>query len=115
MNKGEKWQVKKPVLQLQYAKKLPPQVKGVYRVNGRIMEIRLRTGNQIKNMSILNTYAPRNGYPSEVIQEYWNNVDAYISLIPINHIKIWCTDNNGQLTRNSQNESNVGPWTIGKC
>ena len=78
------------------------------------MEIRLRTGNQIKNMSILNTYAPHNGYPSEVIQEYWNNVDAYISLIPISHIKIWCTDNNGQLTRNSRNESNVGPWAIGK-
>ena len=39
-------------------KSLPPFVKGIYRTNGRIMEIRLKTGNSIKNVSILNTYAP---------------------------------------------------------
>ena len=36
-------------------------VKGIYKANGRIMEIRLKTGNSIKNLSILNTYAPHIG------------------------------------------------------
>ena len=43
-------------------KKLLPIVTGIYKINGRIMEIRLKTGKSINNISILNTYAPHMGY-----------------------------------------------------
>ena len=77
------------------------------------MEIRLKTGNSIKNISIINTYAPHIGYPTEIIEEYWKYIEAYTSLIPNNLIKIWCTDNNGQLSRNETNQKYIGKWTMG--
>ena len=90
---------------------LIPNVKGIYKTNGRIMEIRIKTGNSIKNISILNTYAPHVGYPAETIKQYWDMVNAYISLIPNNLIRLWCTDNNGQLSKTDNN--NIGPWALG--
>ena len=76
------------------------------------MEIRLKTGNSIKNISILNTYAPHIGYPAETIENYWKYIEAYTSLIPNNLVKIWCTDNNGQLSQNTANNKYIGKWTL---
>ena len=78
------------------------------------MELRLKTGKNIKDILILNTYAPHMGYKIEHIQKYWNKINAYISLIPKKYIRMWCTDNNGQLRRNDTNENNIGNWTLGK-
>ena len=93
-------------------KTILPLVKGIYRTNGRIMEIRLKTGKSIKDISILNTYTPHTGYPIEYINRYWGKVKAYISLIPNKLIKIWRTDNNGQLCRNDANQTNKH-WAMG--
>ena len=79
-----------------------------------MVEIRLKTGNATKDISILNTYAPHNGYPVEIINRYWEDINAYTSLLPQNLIKIWCTDNNGQLSNNDTNTQNIGKWTVGK-
>lgn len=38
--------------------KLTDNIIQLNRINSRVMEIRLRTGGKIKNISILNTYAP---------------------------------------------------------
>ena len=76
------------------------------------MEIRLKTGNSIKNLSILNTYAPHIGYHAETLKLYWGMVIAYTSLIPNNLVRVWRTDNNGQLQKTDNN--NVGPWAMWK-
>ena len=94
-------------------KTLPPFVKGIYRADGRIVEIRLKTGDPIKNISILNTYAPHIGYPTDTMKEYWEYIAAYTSLIPNNLVKIWRTDNNGQLSQNETNKKYIGKWTMG--
>ena len=73
-----------------------------------MVEIRLKTGNSIKNLSILNSYVPNIGYPTETIDKYWVYVEAYISLIPNNMVKIWRADNNGQLRRNGTNSNYIG-------
>merc|ERR1712105_258540 len=85
-------------------------VKTIQKIDGRTMEMRIHTGGSIKDISIFNTYAPHTGYSTDVIQKYWDKTNAYISLIPRKYIKIWCTDNNGQLYRKEQNEQNVGTW-----
>ena len=89
---------------------LIPLIKNVIRTNGRLMEIRLKTGNLIKSLSIINTYAPHKGYKQETIENYWNTTRAYLSLIPKNLTKIWGTDNNGQIARNEDNKNYVGEW-----
>ena len=49
-------------------KSLLPFVKGIYRTNEGIMEIRHKTGKSIKRISILNSYAPHIGYPTETLE-----------------------------------------------
>ena len=56
---------------------------------------------------------PPHRIPGGNIGKYWEYMDAYISLIPNNLIKIWRTDNNGQLSRNDTNSQYVGKWTLG--
>ena len=91
----------------------PPFVKGIYSKNGRTMEIRLKTGNSIKNISILNSYAPHTGYPTETIEEYLKYMESYTSLVPNNLVKIWCADNDGQLSQNETSEKYIRKWTLG--
>ena len=90
-----------------------PFAKGIYRINGRKIEIRLKTGKSIKNISILNTYAAHIGYPTDALAKYWEYIEAYISLLPKNPIKIRRNDNNGQLSRNDANYNYIGKWTTG--
>ena len=86
-------------------------VKGIYKINGRLTELRLKTGKSIEDISILNPYAPHIGYPITHINNYWGTANAYISLIPNKLVRIRRTDNNGQLGGNETNQSNIGPWT----
>ena len=77
------------------------------------MEIRIKTSKSVKDISILNTYAPHAGYKIETLKNYWNNTNAYISLIPQKYLKIWRSDNNGQVYQNEANSYNIGKWALG--
>ena len=44
---------------------LVPYIKTIHKINGRIMEIRIKTDKSLKDLSILNTYAPHMGYSAE--------------------------------------------------
>ena len=87
-------------------------IQKVIRINGRIMEIRLKTGLKNQTLSILNTYAPHMGYQNEQINAYWATLNQYIDAIPNTYIRIWCTDNNGQISKPSNSNNNIGPWTL---
>ena len=50
-------------------------------------------------------------YEKEEIEEYWAKIQKYIKTIPNNLIKMWCTDNNGQIAQNDTCNS-IGKWTI---
>ena len=92
---------------------LTQHIQKIIRVSGRIMEIRLKTGLGNKILSILNTYAPHMGYQTEQINTYWTTLNQYIDSIPNTHIRMWCTDNNGQITKpTNTNTNNIGPWTL---
>ena len=83
----------------------------INRIDKRIIEIRLKTGKSIKNISILNSYAPHMSYDKEEIKEYWARIQKYIDTIPNNLIKMWRADNNGQIAQNDTCNS-IGKWTI---
>ena len=79
------------------------------------MEIRLKTGLKNQTLSILNSYAPHMGYQIEQINSYWYTLNQYIDAIPKTYIPMWCTDNNGQISKPSNTTSNnIGIWTLAK-
>ena len=59
----------------------------INRVNGIIMEILLKTGNNIPNISILNTYAPHMGYNTTEINDYWGDINNYLNIISTKLVK----------------------------
>ena len=83
----------------------------VNRVNNRIMEIRIKTGKNLQNINILNTYAPDMNHNDNDIYQYWQQVERLIEKIPKKITQIWCTDNNGQIARNGNNKNHIGKWT----
>ena len=87
-------------------------IKNIFRISSRIMELRIQTGKKVANISILNTYAPRNNYPNTQIYDYWALVNSHIPNIPHKLIRIWCTDNNGQVSQNNHNDKYIGPWRM---
>ena len=86
----------------------------VNRINNRIMEIRIKTGKHMRNINILNTYAPDMNHNNDEINQYWQEVERLIDKIPKKITQIWRTDNNGQIARNKNNKDHIGKWTIGK-
>ena len=73
----------------------------------------MKTGKQIKVISILNTNAHHRGYPADGIQEYMGNVEAYVTPIPLKFIRIWRTgktDNSPETIK----MPHVGTWALGK-
>ena len=98
-NHQEKGKCKKSRIGDCHKKDLLQYVKSIRKIGGRTIEIRIETGASIKDMSILNTYAPNMGYDIETINNYWDKTKAYISLVPRKYIKIWRTGNNGQVYR----------------
>ena len=75
------------------------------------MEIIVKTEKPLQNISITNSYAPHNGYNVDTIDKYWIDVRSHLENINRKHIKLRCTDNNGQI-HNDGNNNNVGKWTI---
>ena len=47
------------------------------------MGIRFKTGNSIKNLPILNTYAPHMNYDNDEIQGYWAGIQEYMKIYQI--------------------------------
>ena len=79
------------------------------------MEIGLKTDGKLTNIAILNT----NHRPWKIgdyinIHEYWNNVNSYVESKPTNYIKVWCTVNHWQVSRNSYNNKVIGNWDSAK-
>ena len=91
-----------------------PTVKGIYKISGGIMGIKLKTGKSTNSISVLNAYAPRKWYSNEVNKNYRGLVKARIALIPTRIIRVWCTENSGELSRNDENRGNAGNWAIAR-
>ena len=93
-------------------KKLKENISNIQRINERIITIVLKTDKSIKDIKIINSYAPHHGYEKEEQEKYWNLINNQINNMPDKYIKCWCTDNNGQISQNIDNKNNVGKWTI---
>ena len=56
--------------------------KGIFKVNGNIVEIRLKTGKSVNGISIIYTYAPNKGYGERQLGnigiQYGNISHSYI-------------------------------------
>ena len=74
-----------------------------------MMEIRIKTGSKLANISILNTYAHPNNYTDSQILDFWTNINSYIASIPRKLIRIWRTDNNGQVIRKMKMTNALAP------
>ena len=77
-----------------------------------MMEIRIRTGNGVDNISILNTYAPHMQYNEDGRSDYWGQVNGVIKNLPHGIIQIWCPHNNGQIANPNRNKQVIGEWAI---
>ena len=77
------------------------------------MELRLKTVDSINNISIINTYAPHMSYEWEEINKYWSKTQKLLKNIPNNLIKIWRTDNTGQIAH-GETYNSIGKWTTAK-
>ena len=76
-----------------------PNILQINRINGKMVEIRFRTGRNVPNLPILNTYVPHMGYNFDKVDTYCNNINTYMGAIPTNLVKIWRADNNGQIEK----------------
>jgi len=47
-------------------------------------------------------------------EKYRNTLKDYIQILPTKHIKLWCTDNNGQVETRIESNEVIGKWTLGK-
>ena len=53
------------------------------------------------------------GYRNEHFNTYWATLNQYIATIPNTYIRMWCTDNNGQITKpTNTNTNNIGQWAL---
>ena len=53
------------------------------------------------------------GYQTEQINSYWATLNQYMDTIPKNYIRMWCADNNGQISKPLNTSSNyIGNWTL---
>ena len=77
------------------------------------MEIRLKTGHQLNDISIICSYAPYMGYGEIERNKYRNGLNNHMDPIPNNYIKIWMTDNNGQISQEENTKDIIGKWNIG--
>jgi len=64
-------------------------------------------------MNIINTYAPDMSYDEETHNKHWAETREIMSSIPKNNAICWCTDNNGQITQDDENNEQIGRWAIG--
>jgi len=81
------------------------------------MTVTLSHKNALTPITILTTYAPHKGYSAQERKKHWDQVDNTIQQIPKRHMTIWCTDSNGQLGKDNQDNKNkhiIGPYTNAK-
>ena len=53
------------------------------------------------------------GYQTEQINTYCDTLNRYIDAIPNSYIRMWRTDNNGQITRPANTNTNdIGQWKL---
>ena len=64
------------------------------------------------NMNIINTYAPDMSYDEETHNKHWAGARGITNSIPKNNVICWCTDNNGQIAQDDENNEHVGKWTL---
>ena len=77
------------------------------------MGIRLSTGRENKNLSILNTYSANMVYQTEQVVTQWDTLNQYLNTIPKTYIRIWRTGNNGQTAPSKQDtNNNFGQWIL---
>ena len=72
------------------------------------MEIRVRTGNIIQNISILNTYLHHMQYNQDELDKYWADIENAFKHIHNNLVNLRRTDNNGQIAKNELIHNCIG-------
>ena len=75
--------------------------------------------NKHTPITLLVTYAPRQGYKPHEKTEHWGEVQQTLKEIPKHHMTLWGADANGQLgkeeeTKIEQYQKIIGPYTTGK-
>ena len=70
-------------------------------------------GRPGENFSVVNTYTPNLGYPTDTSGKYWAYVEAYISFLPNNIVRIRRADNNRQLCGNDTNHNHIWKLALG--
>ena len=64
-------------------------------------------------MNIINTYTPDMSYDEETHNNHRGETREIMKSIPKNNVMCWCTDNNGQITQDDENNEHIGKWTMG--
>ena len=78
------------------------------------MTMRIKTKIQGKTL-IINPHAPDMGRKAETRKEYWNHIKQITHQIKKKDIVIWATDNNGQVSKNTENgNKTIGKWATAK-
>ena len=70
------------------------------------------TRNRTHTLSIANTDAPHMNYDIECINDYCNQLDAYLSTVPYSLTKMWRADNDGELSADPIAKKYIGKWTL---
>ena len=83
--------------------------------NGRIMTMKIKTKTQWKILVIINPHAPGMINAAETRKAYWNHTKQITQQTKKKDIVIWATDNNGQVSKNTEHRNNtIGKWTTAK-
>ena len=85
----------------------------IKRQSSRSIEIQIKTLKNTPNINIINTYAPDMSYDEETHNKYWAETRDIMDSIPKNNAICWCTDNNGQIAQDKDNNEHIGKWALG--
>ena len=68
-------------------------------INISIVELRLKTGHILNDTSVICSYSPYMGYDEIEPNKYMRDLNNTMGEIPKNYIKIWMSDNIGQISQ----------------
>ena len=77
------------------------------------MELRRHTGHGAPALSILNTYAPTTGYNFGQPRDYWDDMGAFIGIIPQHLTKGYADHGEIAMAENKLNNA-ICKWDIDK-
>ena len=83
-----------------------PFIRTTNRIDRRIMAVALNRKKSITPATIINKYAPREGYSNQEMHAQWGKVEQTMGEIPKSHIKIWSAYANGQLGQSEPTQQN---------